>query len=409
MVAFNRTASNWGRLLTAFVCMAVVVLGVLPGQVAADPSPPEERYAAIVADADTGEILYARHADERRFPASITKVMTLYLVFEALESGRIDKDDMITVSANAASQPPSKLGIAAGRKISVDDAIRSLAVRSANDMAVALAEHVGGSEARFAEQMTRKARDLGMAETRYMNPHGLPNRQHVSSARDIAILSIAVRRDFPQYYSYFGQRRWTWEGRTYNNTNGLLHYMQGVDGLKTGFTRASGYNLTTSATRNGKHLVAVVLGGRSTQTRNSHVAELLETGFKAVRMRADGGSVEQAGQLFPAASDNTPRVLRVSLSAPSPDAGRAVERPTGKRGDWRIQVGAFRDSEVASEWLGQVGRRFREQIGDTEGMIVPSAAGWHQARYVGFAREEASAACQALEAARVPCLVVSPG
>src|SRR5690606_16498341 len=157
----------------------------------------------------------------------------------------------IPIPPRAAAQPPSKLGRPAGSRITVDDAIRALAVRSANDIAVALAEHVGGSEARFAALMTLRAQELGMTQTRYVNPHGLPDSRQISSARDIAILSRSMMRDFPQYYGYFGQRQWTFDGRSYNNTNGLLHSMPGVDGIKTGYTNASGYNLAASAVRDG--------------------------------------------------------------------------------------------------------------------------------------------------------------
>lgn len=393
------------RPLAALSLAALAVLTPIQSSAVAEP---EERYAAIVVDAGSGEILFARHADKRRFPASITKVMTLYLVFEALESGRIRKDEMITVSAHAAAQPPSKLGLAAGRRISVDSAIRSLAVHSSNDMAVALAEHVGGSESRFAEQMTRKARDLGMTRTRFVNPHGLPDSRHTSSAQDIAILSVAVRRDFPQYYSYFGQRRWTWEGRTYNNTNGLLHSMAGVDGLKTGFTRASGYNLTASASRDGRSLITVVLGGRSGQTRNAHVATLIRSGFEAQRIRSGGGSLDESRRAFPDPSDNAPQVLPVETADNPPSAAAGAEGSRSGAATWRIQVGAFRDEATARDWLRQVGRRFPGQVGEAQGSLVQNAAGWHQARYAGFTREAAAAACAVLETNRVPCLVVTP-
>src|SRR5690606_31298523 len=170
----------------------------------------------------------------------ITKVMTLYLVFEAMADGRISPNDYITISPRAAAQPPSKLGLPAGSRITVDDAIRALAVRSSNDIAVAIAEHVGGSEARFAAMMTLRAQELGMTQSRFVNPHGLPDSRQISSARDLAILSRAVMRDYPQYYHYFGQHHWVYNGRQYGNTNGLLHSGNGYDGIKTGFTNASG-------------------------------------------------------------------------------------------------------------------------------------------------------------------------
>ncbi|MGV8929906.1 MAG: serine hydrolase [Brevundimonas sp.] len=258
----------------------------------------DTRYAAIVVDAESGEVLFARHADSRRYPASITKVMTLYLAFEALAEGRIKLDDVITVSPRAASQPPSKLGLAAGQTITVDDAMHATAVRSANDMAMALAEHIGGSQDRFAAQATLKARELGMTQTRYVNPNGLPDARQLTSARDLAILARAVMRDYPQYYRYFGFHDWTYQGREYRNTNGLLRSGNGYDGMKTGYTNASGYNLAASAVRDGRRIITIVLGGRSTASRNAHVAALMDTGFEVERLRREGQTIQVAQTFF---------------------------------------------------------------------------------------------------------------
>ncbi len=258
------------------------------------------RYAAIVVDAGTGEVLFARHADSRRYPASVTKMMTLYLVFEALEKGSADLDDVLTISPLAASQPPSKLGLAAGQTIRLDDAMRATTVRSANDMAMALAEHIGGSQARFASMATLKAEELGMTQTRYANPNGLPDSRQLTSARDLAILARAIMRDYPQYYSYFGLHDWNYQGRSYRNTNGLLLGGNGYDGIKTGFTNASGYNLAASAVRDGKRVITIVLGGRSSATRNAHVASLMDTGFEVERRRAAGERIQLAQAFFEA-------------------------------------------------------------------------------------------------------------
>jgi len=256
------------------------------------------RYAAIVVDAGTGEVLFARHADSPRYPASVTKMMTLYLVFEALEKGTVRLDDVITVSPLAASQPPSKLGLAAGQTIRLDDAMRATTVRSANDMAMVLAEHIGGSQARFAAMATLKAEELGMSQTRYVNPNGLPDSRQLTSARDLAILSRAIMRDYPQYYSYFGIHDWNYQGREYRNTNGLLLGGNGYDGIKTGFTNASGYNLAASAVRGGKRVITIVLGGRSSISRNAHVAALMDTGFEVESRRAAGERIEVAQSFF---------------------------------------------------------------------------------------------------------------
>ena len=256
------------------------------------------RYAEIVVDAQTGEVLFARRADSPRYPASVTKMMTLYLTFEALEAGRVKLDDIVTVSPLAASQPPSKLGLASGQTIRFDDAMRATTVRSANDMAMLLAEHVGGSQARFADMATLKARQLGMTQTNYVNPNGLPDSRQVTSARDLAVLARAIMRDYPQYYSYFGLHDWNFQGREYRNTNGLLLGGNGYDGIKTGFTNGSGYNLAASAVRNQRRIIVIVMGGRSAPSRNSHVAELMNTGFEVENRRAQGENIQIAQTFF---------------------------------------------------------------------------------------------------------------
>ena len=284
-------------LLSLLLAVAVTLT---PTRAPLAQSADNARYAAIVVDAESGEVLFARHADSRRYPASITKVMTLYLAFEALAEGKIKLDDVITVSPRAASQPPSKLGLAAGQTITVDDAMRATSVRSANDMAMALAEHIGGSQERFAAQMTLKARELGMTQTRYVNPNGLPDARQLTSARDLAILARAVMRDYPQYYRYFGLHDWAYNGRDYRNTNGLLRGGEGYDGMKTGYTNASGYNLAASAVRDGRRIITIVLGGRSTASRNAHVAALMDTGFEVERARARGETIQVAQTFFEA-------------------------------------------------------------------------------------------------------------
>jgi D-alanyl-D-alanine carboxypeptidase len=280
--------------------LLAVAVTLTPTRAPLAQSADNARYAAIVLDAESGEVLFARHADSRRYPASITKVMTLYLAFEALAEGKIKLDDVVTVSPVAASQPPSKLGLAAGQTITVDDAMRATAVRSANDMAMALAEHIGGSQERFAAEMTLKARELGMTQTRYVNPNGLPDARQLTTARDLAILARAVMRDYPQYYSYFGQHDWVYNGRDYRNTNGLLRSGSGYDGMKTGFTNASGYNLAASAVRDGRRIITIVLGGRTTASRNAHVAALMDTGFEVEQARARGDTIQVAQTFFEA-------------------------------------------------------------------------------------------------------------
>ncbi|WP_298161717.1 D-alanyl-D-alanine carboxypeptidase [Brevundimonas sp.] len=297
-----RTGKTPFRRLIAGLCALTLVVGLagLGWNRVQAQSGENSRYAAIVVDAGTGEVLFARHADSRRYPASVTKVMTLYLTFEALEKGTATLDDVLTISPLAASQPPSKLGLAAGQTIRLDDAMRATTVRSANDMAMAIAEHIGGSQARFAAMATLKAEELGMTQTRYVNPNGLPDSRQLTSARDLAILARAIMRDYPQYYSYFGLHDWNYQGREYRNTNGLLLSGQGYDGIKTGFTNASGYNLAASAVRNGKRVITIVLGGRSSVTRNAHVAALMDTGFEVETRRAAGERIQTAQTFFEA-------------------------------------------------------------------------------------------------------------
>lgn len=282
---------------SALAALSLAPVPGVPGPVARSENP---RYAAIVMDATTGEVLFARFADETRYPASITKVMTLYLAFEALAEGRARLDEMITVSPKAAAQAPSKLGLQPGQQISLDDAMRATAIRSCNDMAMAIAEHLGGSEAGFTDMMTRKARALGMTRSRYFNPNGLPDSRQTTTARDLAILSRAVMRDYPQYYRYFGLHDWSYDGRSFRSTNGLLTRGEGYDGIKTGFTNASGYNLAASAVRDGKRLIAVVLGGRTSGSRNEHLDGLMNTGFELERLRERGERVQLTQAFFEA-------------------------------------------------------------------------------------------------------------
>jgi D-alanyl-D-alanine carboxypeptidase len=263
------------------------------------------KYAAILVDADTHEILYARNPDEPRHPASITKVMTLYLTFEALDSGNLKLTDRVYFSRHAAAQPPSKLGVPRGGWISVEEAIRTLTTKSANDVAVALAERLAGTESAFARKMTAKAHELGMKNTAFYNASGLPNAQHHSTARDLAILSEAVIDNFPQYYAFFSQQQYNFHGRILPNHNHLLGKVVGLDGIKTGYTVASGFTLAASAHRGGKRLIAVVLGAPTSRQRNDNITALIEAGFDVLDGRRDGN----ARMTVAAAMSEVPQVL----------------------------------------------------------------------------------------------------
>lgn len=259
-------------LVALCLFLAACTTSVLP-----EPPPPipSEKYAAIVVDVASGRALYSAHADQLRYPASLTKMMTVFMLFEALDSGRIAKHTPIPVSDAARRQPPTKIGFRQDASIDVDSAIRALIIRSANDVAVAVAEFLGGTQENFAVLMTQRARQMGMASTTFRNASGLPDSGQRTTARDMALLSIALRKRFPHHYHYFNNREFTFAGKTIRGHNDLLGRVAGVDGLKTGYIRASGFNLATSVDRNGRQFVAVVMGGETAKSRNAHMEELI--------------------------------------------------------------------------------------------------------------------------------------
>lgn len=261
--------------------------------------------AAIVVDANSGQTLYTRNENDLRHPASITKVMTLYLLFEQLEKGNLRLDSDLQVSVHAARQAPTKLGLRPGGTISVDDAIKAVVTRSANDIAVAIAERIGGDEDSFAELMTRKAHALGMSRTHFANASGLPNDEQVTTAHDLAILGRAIQDRFPRHYHYFATHAFYYRGATIMNHNHLLDRVEGMDGIKTGYTRASGFNLLASVKRDGHFIVAAVLGGASAASRDHIMAELIEDNIEngapvrtaaAISETAAGDSIAAAGE-----------------------------------------------------------------------------------------------------------------
>ena len=258
-----------------FIITAIWMLVVVPLSAAAAP------YAALVMDARTGEVLHARNADTRLHPASLTKMMTLYIAFEAIKRGEISLDTKIRVSKNAAAEPPSKLGLKPGQRIKLRHCIRAAAVKSANDCATAIGEAISGSEAKFARRMNRTAKALGMTRTTFKNAHGLTEKGHLSTARDMSVLGRHMIYDYPQYYNLFSRRSTDAGVRQVSNTNRrLLAAYRGADGIKTGYTRAAGFNLVASAERGRERVIATVFGGRSAATRNAKVAELLDLGFR---------------------------------------------------------------------------------------------------------------------------------
>lgn len=282
------------------------------------------RFSAITVDARSGEVLFAREADGTRYPASLTKMMTLYLLFEDLKGGRIKLDSAFKVSAYAAARPPSKLGLKPGQTILVEHCIKALVTKSANDVAVVVAEGLAGSERAFAERMTSTARVLGMTRTTFRNPHGLPDPKQVTTARDMATLALRLQRDFPERFHYFSLRSFSFKGQTYRNHNRLLGRFKGMDGLKTGYIRASGFNLAATAERGGKRLVGVVIGGKSANSRNQYMASMLETQFKSRGLETSGVIAAAAGD--PPGFVRVAPAKLVSIPVPRGKPEIAVER-----------------------------------------------------------------------------------
>ncbi|MBX3581948.1 MAG: D-alanyl-D-alanine carboxypeptidase [Rhizobiaceae bacterium] len=262
--------------------------GGSPVEALSPPPGPPTKYSALVIDASTGSILHQTDANARRYPASLTKMMTLFLLFEAMEKGRVSKTTEIPVSAYAARQPPSKIGIKAGQTIDAESAILALAVKSGNDVAAAVGEFLGGTEEQFAAQMTARARQLGMTSTVFRNASGLPDEGQYTTARDMALLGMALRRNFPQYFHYFSNRDFVFRGRTIRGHNDLIGRVEGVDGIKTGYIRASGYNIVTSVSRGSRSLIIVVMGGDSARARNANVEELIDR-YMSNPARPSGG------------------------------------------------------------------------------------------------------------------------
>lgn len=255
--------------------IAMLVIASLQGCLAFSAGAGGDKHAAMIVDANTGAVLHADDADELRHPASLTKMMTLYMTFELLEAGRLKMTDRVVISDNAAAQAPSKLGLEAGESISVSDAIRALITKSANDVAVALAEKIGGSERNFVRLMNTRARELGMSKTTFQNPSGLPDKNQVTTARDMITLGMRLQDHFPNYYPLFATRSFGFNRATYRNHNTLLNSFQGIDGIKTGYTRMSGFNLVSSVRRGNRHVVGAVFGGSSAASRNAEMRTLL--------------------------------------------------------------------------------------------------------------------------------------
>ncbi|ARY43709.1 D-alanyl-D-alanine carboxypeptidase family protein [Brucella melitensis] len=428
----------------------------------------DNRYAAIVVDANTGKTLFSANADAQRYPASLTKMMTLYMLFEAIHAGRINKDTRIPVSAYAASRPPTKIGFRPGQSIRAEDSALAMITKSANDVAAAVGEYLGGSEERFAQMMTARARRLGMRNTTFRNASGLPNMAQHSSARDMAILGMALRRHFPREFAYFSRSSFDFRGQTIRGHNRLLGRVEGVDGIKTGYTNASGYNLVSSVNLDGRRLVAVVMGGNTGASRDAHMAQLIR---KYLPMAARGRNNDaliaarsEAPQVV--ASIDLPKTKRapvpvariavediinaeigegdidqpqvLALVAPTPRpaalAAQAAVLPTPKApvrptqapaqdvdpvttasasaaSGWAIQIGSLPSEGQARDMLAKAsataGRTLRSASPYTETFNKGSAT-FYRARFVGFTSKQAAwDACASLKRNNFGCYAVA--
>ncbi|HUC64525.1 MAG TPA: D-alanyl-D-alanine carboxypeptidase [Stellaceae bacterium] len=367
----------------------------------------------IVIDAGTGKTLAESNADAPAHPASLTKMMTLYLLFDALEKGKVTLDTPFTVSRWAASQAPSKLNLVAGQTVPVRDLILGIVTKSANDAAVTIAENLGGSEPAFAEMMTAKAHALGMTHTFYRDASGLPNSGQLTTARDLAKMALALYRDFPKEYHYFATEEFTYNGVHFVTHNHLMESFQGMDGIKTGYIRASGFNLAASAVRDNRRLIGIVLGGDTAHARDLEMARLLNTAF--------------AGQSAPPVmtaeatddADQQPSLTRRAahtLAALSPVARAEAATPARVRhvrheaaDHWSIQVGAFAQ-QTAAEKAGAVALAKLPAKGRTVQVLSPGQSErYYRARIVSFSERDAERACRALHKKHLQCAVIAPG
>ena len=387
-------APGLGRVCgRALIALLLLVL-------AAAATPAQAKYASLVMNANTGEVLHEINADTRNYPASLTKMMTVYLIFEALDTQLWTLQTPLRVSARAAQQPSSRLGLNRGDRIRVEDAILALVTKSANDVASVVAENMSGSEQAFALKMTAKARALGMSSTIFRNASGLPHRAQMSTARDMATLARALIRGYPQYYHYFSAHEFRYAGAIDVNHNKLLDSYDGVDGLKTGYINASGFNLVASAKRNGQRVIGVIFGGNSPNSRNTLMTRLLNLGFKAtekdVQAKAGGGTEE--AQLAKPKSAAFARDDRGN-------AGRATN--TGQP-LWAVQVGAFAGHSQAYEAARQAVEIAPEYLSDGALKVVPlkKANGrvLQRARIEGISKQQAYDACRSLKKKKMNCM-----
>lgn len=394
------------------------------------PQPSFARYASIVVNETTGKVMYARNADKRLFPASLTKVMTLYLVFEQLEQGKLTLNTRMKVSRVAAGRSPSKLWLRQGTSIKVRDAVMALITKSANDAATVIAEHIGGTEREFAKRMTRKARALGMKRTTFRNASGLPHSQQRSTARDMARLAIAIRKDFPQYFNLFQTKTYSWQGKRFKNHNTLLRNFKGTDGIKTGYTNASGFNLIATVERDSTRLVGVVFGGRTGKSRDKHMRYLLTKQFKRVdQFAAPLLRQAKAAPRRMKAPPPRPRIIAVERDTastrtlaialptrpPEPPGLPALNDPepttAAIASDWGIQIGSFSrraNAHIAARDARAVAEAILDlQPARLQPVLFGSVTFW-QVQFRGLDEDAARRACVKLHQTGMACIAL-PG
>ena len=349
--------------------------------------------AALVADMDTGRVIFSEHANDANYPASLTKIMTLYLTFDALEHGRLHLDDYLIVSQSAAAAPSVKLGLTAGSKIRVEDAIIALAVYSANDVARVLAENLkGGKEGTFASLMTRVAREIGLSHTNFENSSGLPDDEHLSTARDIALLSMAVYKHFPQYWKYFGIKTWTYNGKTYTNGNRLLETYPGCDGMKTGYTNKSKYSLVATAARGGHHLLSVVLGAENKDVRAAVSTRSLNHGFESYGIGTPTNYTVEPAQV------TSPIVQKYADDAPQVAPVAAI--PSYATGGVGVQFGAFSSTDSANAMIARV-----KNATGAVAHLEPNGSGLYRVRVTGLSESAAQDLKNRASSSGIDCYV----
>lgn len=369
--------------------------------------------SSIMVDAEDGKVIYENNADELRYPASLTKLMTLYITFNALENKKLKLNDKLKVSRVAAGRSPSKIGVQAGTTITVKDAIMAVIVKSANDCATVLAEHFSPTEADFAKLMTDTAKKLGMKHTVFKNASGLPNSQQKTTARDMSILAMAVYHHFPQYYGWFSQKSFTYKGQKITGHNHLLDTFKGADGMKTGYTAASGFNIITSAKRGNKRVIAVTMGHKFLNDRDKKASKMMDLGLnrmcknKSVDVAELTRAIEGTQSVRVAANTSS----KVNAKAKTTKAvAPSKQYASVSNGKYALQVGSFSDYTRAKNYALQIKNKIAKNYAIHDIMVekVSSAKGdLYRSKVVGFAKNDATKICANMKRQKQACLVVA--